>query len=162
MVPVNQVHVSFLMQFFTLSNPFRCYIGRLLVWIRSVVCALHPLQNYQRLSVIFPECKYHILSTNFHTSQSIWCGEQSLPEGPIDRLSMKLALGVKHPGSIITLLNYCTSFMFLCFEKVQFSPRERGEKKQETTFSASCERWPEDLIASNLFFTKMGLRVSHF
>lgn len=64
----------------------------------------------------------------------------SLPEDPIDRLSMKPTLSVKRPGSIITLLNYCTSFMFPCFEKVQFAPSERKrKKKQETTFPAPRE-----------------------
>lgn len=54
-----------------------------------------------------------------------------VPEGPIDRLSMKPTLDVKHPGSIITSLNYCTSVMFLCLEKVQLAPFERKKKQNK-------------------------------
>lgn len=114
---------------------------------------MHPLQNHQRLFDISPKCKCCILSTIFLTSQSICSYELSLlspPTGPIDCLSMKPTLDDRHMESIITLSNYCKSFMFLCFQKLAHFER----KKQEMTFSTLSERWPQDLISSNLFLTQ--------
>lgn len=84
------------------------------------------------------KCKYHILSANFLTSGSICSNELdllSLPEGPIDRLSMEPTLDVRQPESIITSLIYSIVLMFFCFGKVQLVPSVR-KTNMKRLFSA--------------------------